>query len=224
MQRVVIIGAGDHAREVAEILRHQLQRHLLFELLGFVVEEYGYLGAKSKVPVLGDWSWLEKADKSDLAVICAIGSPATRKRLVERARSIGLSFINAISPSAYVSPDATLGQGNMIFPSAVVSTNTLIHDHTIINFAATISHDSEVQSFATIAPGVHVAGNVLLGEGCCLGIGSTVIPRASVGAWTTVGSGASVIRDLPEGVTAVGVPAEIIKWDVHERSTCRSGA
>jgi acetyltransferase-like isoleucine patch superfamily enzyme len=44
-----------------------------------------------------------------------------------------------------------------------------------------------------------------------LGIGAKVIPGVKIGAGTTVGAGAVVIEDLPENVTAVGVPARVIK-------------
>jgi acetyltransferase EpsM len=56
-----------------------------------------------------------------------------------------------------------------------------------------------------------LAGNVLIGDGCYLGIGSSVIHGVSIGAWTTVGAGAVVIKDLPDNATAVGVPATVIK-------------
>jgi acetyltransferase-like isoleucine patch superfamily enzyme len=46
-----------------------------------------------------------------------------------------------------------------------------------------------------------------VGDGTWLGIGSSVIQRVRVGADVTVGAGAAVGRDLPDGVTAVGVPA-----------------
>ncbi len=46
-----------------------------------------------------------------------------------------------------------------------------------------------------------------LAEGVMLGANSCVIPGKKVGAWTTVGAGGVVNRDLPEGVVAVGVPA-----------------
>lgn len=38
-----------------------------------------------------------------------------------------------------------------------------------------------------------------------------MIQGVSIGAWTIVGAGAVVTSDLPENVTAVGVPARIIK-------------
>lgn len=212
MKRVVIIGAGGHAREVAEIMRHQSQTRSELTVLGFVVEDLGLIeGDTHGIPVLGDWSWLEAVDQRDLAVICAVGAPEARKRIVERADSMGLSFVNAISPSAYLSPDAKIGRGVMIFPKTVVSTHSFIGDHAIINTGATISHDTRVGRYGTISPGVHVAGNVSLGEGCYLGIGSSVIHRISVGDWSVIGAGAAVTRDIPDNVTAVGVPAKVIK-------------
>lgn len=208
MQKVVIIGAGGHGREVAEILRHQAE--LL--VLGFVDDEPSLHNKYiNELPVLGDWSWFEGAGHGEVTVICAVGSPQLRRRIVERAEARGLSFARAISPLACVSRNAKIGEGVMLFPNIFASTDSLIGDHAIINVGATISHDTRVSRYATINPGVHLAGNVSIGEGCYLGVGANVIHGVSIGAWTTVGAGAVVIRDLPDNVTAVGVPARIIK-------------
>jgi sugar O-acyltransferase (sialic acid O-acetyltransferase NeuD family) len=212
MKRVVIIGAGGHGREVADILRHQAQRNPDLGVLGFVVDEPGlHAEVINDLPVLGDWSWFETVDKSELRVVCAVGLPQTRKLLINRARSIGLSFINAISPLAQLSPYAKIGEGVMMFPHSFASTDSFIGDHAIVNVAATISHDTKIGNYGTLNPGVHLAGNVLIGEGCYLGIDSSVIQGVAIGSWTTLGAGCVVIRDLPENVVAVGVPARVIR-------------
>jgi sugar O-acyltransferase (sialic acid O-acetyltransferase NeuD family) len=183
MKRVVIIGAGGHGREVAEILRHQAQQQDGLSLLGFVDDD---LHLRSKVisglPVLGDWSWFEQVDRNEIAIICAVGLPHTRKGLIERAILSGLSFVNAVSPLAYISPGAQVGQGVMIFPHSFISTETFIGDHTILNAGATVSHDTKVDRYSTINPGVHLAGNVSIGEGCHLGIGSSVVQGINIGS------------------------------------------
>ena len=42
-----------------------------------------------------------------------------------------------------------------------------------------------------------------------IGIGACVIQHVCIGSDVTVGAGAAVVRDLPDGVTAVGVPARV---------------
>lgn len=212
MPRIVIIGAGGHGREVAEILGQQAEAHGQIELLGFIDDNRALHGhILDGVAVLGDWSWFDGVDRREVAVVCAVGVPLICRRLVERARALELQFANVISPRAEISRRARLGEGVAIFPNAIINTNAFIDSHCILNVAATVSHDTKVGCYTNLNPGAHLAGNVTIGEGCYIGMGATVIQGRAIGAWSTVGAGAVVIGDLPAGVTAVGVPARIIK-------------
>ena len=42
-------------------------------------------------------------------------------------------------------------------------------------------------------------------------IGATVMPQRRIGAWSIVGAGALVAKDLPDQVVAVGSPARVIR-------------
>jgi sugar O-acyltransferase (sialic acid O-acetyltransferase NeuD family) len=209
MKRVVIIGAGAHGREIAEILRQPASQK---EPIGFIDENESLKGTVvDDLPILGSWTWFEGVDRSEISVICASGFSDTRKKLVEKATALGLRFSNAISSVSYVSPHATIGEGVVIYQNGIACRGSKIGDHAILNLGAIVSHDSKLAPLVTLNPGVNLAGNVAIGEGCYLGIGSSVIQGVSIGAWTTVGAGAAVISDLPSNVTAVGVPARIIK-------------
>ena len=208
MKRIVIIGAGGHGREVADILKGQDQT----EVIGFIDENSELHGSDfDGVPVLGDWSWIDDQQKSDIAVVCAVGLPQVRRRLTKRAESLGLRFADAISPLAYISPSAHLGEGVMVFPHCAINAGAFVESHSVLNVAATVSHDTKIGRYTTINPGVHIGGNVSIGEGCYIGIGAKVIHGQSIGEWSVVGAGAVVTTDLPANVTAVGVPAKIIK-------------
>lgn len=217
MTPVVIIGAGGHGREVAEILRHQIHAGETLQLLGFIDENSALLGQSiDGLPVLGNWSWFTRGGRPEVAVICAVGTPSVCQRFVQRAVDLGLPFVSAISPLAAISPRAHVGQGVTIFPRVVINTGAFLGDHCIVNVAATVSHDAHVGRYCNINPGAHLAGSVTVGEGCYVGMGSNIIQGCSVGIWTVLGAGAVVIRDLPAHVTAVGVPADIIKTRTEE--------
>ncbi len=79
------------------------------------------------------------------------------------------------------------------------------------NTNAAVDHDCLIGDYAHVGPGVSLAGNVTVGEGAFLGIGSVAIMGSTIGRWSTVGAGAAVVHDIPDNVTAVGLPARIIK-------------
>jgi sugar O-acyltransferase (sialic acid O-acetyltransferase NeuD family) len=212
MTKVMIIGAGGHGREVADILRHQQAQGEDIIPYGFIDDNKSLHGSELEgLAVLGDWAWLENAERENVAVICAVGLPEPRKALVRRAEDLGLSFANAISPLAYISPSAKIGKGVMIFPFAAVSTSTEIGDHACINGLSLVGHDSQIGPYASVAPGVTIAGNVTIGEGCWIGMGANVVQGTTIGEWSFITVGAAVVRDVPGHMVAAGVPARSIR-------------
>jgi len=54
-------------------------------------------------------------------------------------------------------------------------------------------------------------GKVVLKQGACLGSHSVVLPGVTIGKNTIVGAFSLVTKDLPDNVTAFGVPAKVKK-------------
>lgn len=212
MRKIVIIGAGGHAREVLDILLTCRANGESIEPLGFIDENPANRGRiLNGFPVLGDFRWFENVDHSGIEVVCAIGTPWICRKLVQRAQDLGLRFANVVSPQAHISPYAHIGQGVMIFPNVVVNAGAVVGNYVTLNVAVTISHDTIVGDFCNINPGVHLAGNVIVGEGCYIGMGANVIQGIIIGPWSIIGAGAVVVDNIPANVTAVGVPARVIK-------------
>lgn len=55
-------------------------------------------------------------------------------------------------------------------------------------------------------------------EGVELGTGAVILQGIAIEKWAVVGAGAVVTEDLPEYVTAVGVPARVIKIGTPEEA------
>jgi acetyltransferase-like isoleucine patch superfamily enzyme len=68
-----------------------------------------------------------------------------------------------------------------------------------------------IGDYVHIAGSVHMGGDSVVEEGAMVGLGTVMIPGCRVGAWSVVGAGAAVTRDIPPRVLAAGVPALVKK-------------
>ncbi len=88
--------------------------------------------------------------------------------------------------------DVVLGEGSVVFANAVINTGSIIGPNVIVNTGATIDHHARIGAHVHIAPGVHLGGTVTCGRGgAFLGIGSSVIPNRTIGAWSVSERGSS---------------------------------
>ncbi len=211
-RRFAIIGAGGFAREVLDIFEACEDAGQDYEVLGYLVEaQYGLPGTLiNDKPILGGFDWLTE-HASEVEVICAVGDPVVRKRLVARSQDCGARFGNIIHPSAVLTRRVTMGEGIVITAGCIFTNQIRIGNHVHVNLHCTIGHNAALEDFTTLGPGVHVSGWVTLGEGCYVGSGAVIIDRKSAGAWSVVGAGAVVISDVPPYSTVVGIPAKVIR-------------
>lgn len=86
-----------------------------------------------------------------------------------------------------------------------------IGKHVIVNLSCTIGHDTVINDYVTIFPGVNISGGVYIGKNSNIGTGSAILQYLKIGENVTLGSLSNVIRDIPNNCTAVGNPAKIIK-------------
>jgi sugar O-acyltransferase (sialic acid O-acetyltransferase NeuD family) len=138
-----------------------------------------------------------------------IGHNAIRRCLFERLLGQEEVFVTALHPSAVVARDIQIGMGTVIAAGVILNPGTQIGDNAILNTGCTVDHHNQIGDHTHIAPGVHLGGDVVIGAESLIGIGATVMPQCIVGEKCIVGAGSLVHRDLPAGVTAMGVPAKI---------------
>jgi len=210
MVRILIYGAGGHGQVVADILMCMRRNRHAVVTVGFIDDNLNKKGSEFLgLPVVGDEREFGKIEHD--GVIVAVGENSTRKKIVCRLEAAGERFVSAIHPSAVIASDAIVKSGSMICAGAIVNTGTIVGDHVILNTACSVDHHNRIDSFAHIAPGAHLGGEVKVGQGALLGIGASVLPRISIGEWAVIGSGSVVKKNVPTGALAVGNPCRIIK-------------
>jgi sugar O-acyltransferase (sialic acid O-acetyltransferase NeuD family) len=201
MSRVVdVVGAGGHAKVVLALLRDRGHE------VGVVVDANPALHGTTILAhkVLPESALVVEPDR---LVVVAIGNNAVRKQIAERLAQRGHRFAWLVHSTAWVSPDAQIEPGAVVFAGAIVQPGVTVGAHAILNTGCSVDHDCVVGAFAHVAPGARLCGGVHIGEGALVGVGASAIPARHIGAWATVGAGAAVIRHVDSGVTVIGVPA-----------------
>lgn len=197
---ISIIGFGGHAKVLIDIAK--LNGYSINSLYDDDIQKQDmkYDSINVKIPV--DY------DLSDNTVI-GIGDNRIRKQISLRANKAHWKSI--IHPSAIISKDVHIGEGTVVMAGAIIQPGSSIGRHCIINTGSCVDHDCVIEDFVHLAPRTALAGGVVIGEGCLIGIGSSIIPNIKVGKWSIIGAGSAVIKDIPEYCIAAGVPVSIKK-------------
>lgn len=164
------------------------------------------------LPVCGGGDWLrqEAASKNRLVVVAlGIGENTVRQSVAERCLAWGLELLTLVHPAATVSRSARLGAGTVVMAGTCINPDALVGRGAIINTGAVVEHDTSVGDFAHVSPNATMGGAARLGALAHLGLGAVILPGVGVGDGCIVGAGAVVVRDVPDGVVAMGVPARV---------------
>lgn len=205
MKSLAILGASGHGKVVADTAEQ-----CGWETIVFFDDAWPSVCSLGHWPVLGRFSDLLNRLPEFSGVAVAIGNNIVRyAKILELAASTA-PLVTLVHPNAVVSSYAKLGEGTVVFAGAVVNAGAVVGRGAILNTACSVDHDCVLGEAVHISPGAHLAGGVLIGDRSWVGIGASVRQLVKVGVAVTVGAGAAVVRDLPDGVTAVGVPARAL--------------
>ena len=211
MNDLLILGAGGHAKVVAETaIACGFASRVVFlcDRCSCPSEYPPVLGW----PVIGPLSFSLQSEcrMKFPAALVAIGNAETRLYWIQKLQAVGYSLPVLIHPMAWISPSSQIGPASVVLSHSTVQAHAFIGTGSILNTGCSIDHDSQLSDGVHICPGARVAGEVHVGARSWIGIGASVIQQIRIGSDVTVGAGAVVVRDLSDGVTAVGVPARAL--------------
>ena len=207
---LVIFGADGFAREVAAWAEQATFGAVAFRLVAFVDDP-------SPGGTLRDRPVLHSSDLSQVGepvFVVAVGNPRLRQRIAVEAEAAGLAAAPAlVHPTVELDPETvTIGDGTVVCPRCTLTTDIEVGRHAQINLHCTVGHDVRLGDYATLAPGVHISGRVIVGRGAYFGTGAVTIDGTRdkplvVGEDAVVGAGGVVTKEVAPATTVVGVPA-----------------
>jgi len=208
---IFIFGASDHARVVIDMVELEGRYHIVglfdsFKPKGYKAGGYEVLGNENDLAEISRRTGLRRG-------IVGIGDNLARMHIAQRLRShiLDLEFVTAVHPSATLSREVRLGPGAIVMAKCYVGLNTTVGEGAVIATSSIFEHDGVMGAYSTLGAGTTTGGHVKLGICTAICLGITIIHGMSVGDYSVVGAGSTVIDDIPDWVIAYGTPARIVR-------------
>lgn len=214
MEKIVIVGAGQHCRvvlynmkaqgiyEAACILDSNMQIEKQ-EVDGIAIEYYQNFD-RQRLKELQEKYGTNK-------FFIGFGAMKYRQKVFDFFMKEGWEAVNIIHPDAVISQTAQLGKGVLIECGCLITPSPIIGNNVVVNTGSQVNHDNVVEDHVYIASGVVLSGGVTIGANTLLDDGVIVTLGRHVGKNCIVGAGAVVTKDLPDNVIAYGAPCRVVR-------------
>lgn len=207
-----IYGAGGLGVETMDVLHHAMREgQIPPHNLSFIED------GTERAEVLGYGVHSLSACLPGSKVTIAVGEPRVRQLLMHKVQAAGLQLSSVISPTAFVSPMANIGDGVIVGPLCSIQARANVASNVAINTMAIVGHDVHVQQGAVLSSMVNLGGAAVIGEYAYVGMAALVKEGCSIGSWSIISMGSVVYNDLPEDVIAVGNPARVSRRNENKQ-------
>ena len=211
-EKIVIIGAGQHAR----VVLYNIEEQNKYEVIGYLDSDDNRIGNIFEgKKILGNY---QKENLKEFSkkigtnkFFIGFGNMKYRKKVFDYFIDNGWEAVNIIHPNAVVSKNARLGKGILRECGCLITPNPVIGDNVVVNTGSQVNHDNIIENNVYIASGVILSGGIKIGENTLLDDGVIVTLGCSVGKNSLIGAGAVVTKDIPDEVVAYGSPCKVIR-------------
>jgi len=204
---VVVFGAGDHAKVVVATIEAEAR----LKVIGLLDDDESRHGTTwYGHQILGGSDQLTRLREQGVSkVVVAVGDNVGRAKLAQLAVKSEFELVKVIHSTAVILNGTVIGEGTVILANAYIGADSNIGSNALLSVGSLVAHDCVIGSWCQLCPGARLGGHVRVGDYSLIGMGATVLPRVTVGERAVVGANAAVIHDIPDDVTAVGVPARV---------------
>ena len=200
MKPLIIIGNGGHAKACMDVIISLGN----YKIEGYIISDQDFDEAMSAYPVIGKDRDLKKLLNRSKSVFIAVGQIKNfqpRLRLYKLIKDHGAKLPTIISPVAFCSQSASIGEGSILMHNALVNANTKVGVNCIINTKALLEHDVDIGSHCHISTGAIINGGVKIGEKSFIGSGVVMKEGIEIGKEVIIGAGLTITKNIPDGRT-----------------------
>jgi sugar O-acyltransferase (sialic acid O-acetyltransferase NeuD family) len=205
MKDLIILGVGEHAMEMAEIVERVNALRPTWRMLGYIasqrqsglvnsrLNEYQVLGTPDIISSFPEAHFVPSVVFHDV-----LNLPPGR-------------MVSLIDPTAYVPRTSHIGPGSVIYPHCFVGGHTSTGERLFMLSGGVLNHDNVIGNNVCVCAHATTAGYVSVEDGCYLGQACAIRQHLRIGRDSLIGMGAVVIRDVPPNSVMVGNPAHKLR-------------
>ena len=163
------------------------------------------------IPVITKQQCIDTYKTSNFAI--AIGDNLVRESVYNeyKIKLPNCKFPPLIHSSAVLGINSKVDDGTVIMPQVNVGPNSKVGMFCILNTSSSIDHDSDMQSFSSIAPGVVTGGNVKIGLRSAVSIGTIIKNGILIGDDVVIGANSYVNKAFDSNQVAYGNPCKFVR-------------
>lgn len=170
LKNLLILGAGQYGTVAKEIARSMG----CFDKIAFLDDRHGTENLAYHEESIGRFDDYERLSGEYGCAVAAIGNPKLRRDLMEKLKEASYRLVSLVSPRAYISSSAQIGEGCIVEPFAAVNSNAVVGAGTILSAGAVVNHNSVVMACCHIDCGAVVESGALVEFGRKVESGSVV--------------------------------------------------
>lgn len=215
MKLYAIYGVSGFGREVMPVARRMLQQQGAEGHELIFVDDNPTESSVNGQRVM-TWSEFLAVPAQARYVNVAIANSPVREKLAQRCRDAGVESFSIIAENAVILDGNEMGEGAILCPFSMVTSNARIGRHFHANIYSYVAHDCVIGDFVTFAPGVKCNGNVVVEDHAYIGTGAILRQGKPgdplvIGRGAVVGMGAVVTKNVAPGTTVIGNPARLME-------------
>jgi len=118
-----------------------------------------------------------------------------RQNLFNICKEKGYYVASYIHPTAVISKDAKLGEGNIILENTLLQPFVELGRGNLLLYNVSVAHNDKIGDFCTLTGGTSLAGFVTVENNCFLGNSSMVFDHVTLAKYTLLGANAYVKKN-----------------------------
>lgn len=188
MKKLIITGNGPYS----EMMQKYIVQTGFGNILAYAVDEECISQREIKGIQVISFEELRKSySGEEVSLIMGIGyrkMGEIRKKVFEKCKAWGYRFENYVHPTALISSDVVLGEGNNILEGVIFESGAVIGDANLFFGGSMVAHETVVGSYNTFSVKAVAAGCAVIQNHCFLGASSAVRDHVTLKDYVLLGA------------------------------------